>query len=167
LALVGALTELSPAASGLDVVNLGKVVLPALGLHSPRPSRFRCSTKPLLAFSTSTIQRLPPCAHAGMVPHAHIRVSPVDHRTERSRPILLRPHARRDPRPLAWSYAILMFLNGVGHTVITMLGRTVPSLTFSRPAPGFYSSPLLLMGSVWLLMRLRQTASSLRRPSPV
>ena len=70
-------------------------------------------------------------------------------------------------RPLAWFYAILMVLNGMGHTVFTILGRTVPSVTFSRPAPGFYSSPLLLVGSVWLMMRLRQTASAPGRASPV
>jgi hypothetical protein len=62
-------------------------------------------------------------------------------------------------RPLAWFYALIMFFNGMGHTVFTVLGRTVPSVTFSRPAPGFYSSPFLFIGSVWLMMRLRKTAS--------
>jgi hypothetical protein len=63
-------------------------------------------------------------ARWGMVPHAGLRVSPVAHRTERSRLILLRPHAPSRPaahdglRPLAWFYAILMFLNGMGHTVL-------------------------------------------------
>ena len=65
-------------------------------------------------------------------------------------------------RPLAWFYALLMFFNGMGHTVFTILGRTVPSVTFSRPAPGFYSSPLLFFGSVWLIMRLWKTASGAR-----
>lgn len=62
-------------------------------------------------------------------------------------------------RPLAWFYALLMFFNGMGHTVFTILGRTVPSVTFSRPAPGFYSSPFLFFGSVWLITRLWKTAS--------
>ena len=60
-------------------------------------------------------------------------------------------------RPLAWFYALLMFFNGMGHTVFTVIGHTVPSVTFSRPAPGFYSSPFLFIGSVWLILRLWQT----------
>jgi len=52
-----------------------------------------------------------------------------------------------------------MFFNGVGHTVFSILGRTVASVTFPRPAPGFYSSPLLLFGSVWLMLELRKTTS--------
>ena len=63
----------------------------------------------------------------------------------------------RGLRPLAWFYAVLMFLNGLGHTLFTILGRTVASVTFPRPAPGFYSSPLLLVASVWLMVRLRRT----------
>lgn len=62
-------------------------------------------------------------------------------------------------RPLAWFYSLIMLLNGVGHTVFSILGRTVASVTFPRPAPGFYSSPFLLFGSVWLMMQLRKTAS--------
>lgn len=69
-------------------------------------------------------------------------------------------------RPLAWFYALIMFLNGMGHTVFTILGRTVVSVTFPRPAPGFYSSPFLLVGSVWLIMRLWKTASGTRLPAP-
>lgn len=60
-------------------------------------------------------------------------------------------------RPLAWAYAVIMFVNGVGHTLFTILGRTVASVTFPRPAPGFYSSPFLLSTSVWMIMRLRPT----------
>ncbi len=62
-------------------------------------------------------------------------------------------------RPLAWFYAVIQLLNALGHTLGTILGHTVASVTFSRPAPGFYSSPFLLLGSMWLMMRLRQTAS--------
>jgi hypothetical protein len=58
-------------------------------------------------------------------------------------------------RPLAWIYAAIMLLNGLGHTFFTILGRTVPTVTFARPAPGFYSSPFLLAASVWMIVRLR------------
>jgi len=61
-------------------------------------------------------------------------------------------------RPLAWVYAVIMFLNGMGHTIATVLGHTVAAVTFPRPAPGFYSSPLLFVASVWLMFRLRRTA---------
>ena len=61
-------------------------------------------------------------------------------------------------RPLAWLYAILMFLNGLGHTLFSILGRTVADISFPRPAPAFYSSPLLLLASLWLMLRLRRTA---------
>jgi hypothetical protein len=60
-------------------------------------------------------------------------------------------------RPLAWIFATIMLLNGLGHTLATVLGHTVESVTFSRPAPGFYSSPLLLAASLWMMLRLRAT----------
>jgi hypothetical protein len=50
-----------------------------------------------------------------------------------------------------------MLLNGLGHTLFTILGRTVEAVRFVRPAPGFYSSPLLLLTSIYLFRRLRQT----------
>ena len=62
-------------------------------------------------------------------------------------------------RLLAWFYAMLMFFNGIGHTLFTVLGRTVASVTFPRPAPGFYSSPFLFIGSIWLMTRLWKTAA--------
>ena len=68
-------------------------------------------------------------------------------------------------RPLAWFYALLMFFNGMGHTVFTILGHTVSSVTFSRPAPGFYSSPFLFIGSVWLIVRLWQTGKPQEIPN--
>jgi hypothetical protein len=61
-------------------------------------------------------------------------------------------------RPAAWFFAVIMLLNGLGHTLFTILGHTVASVTFPRPAPGFYSSPLLLAASLWLMFRLRRTA---------
>jgi hypothetical protein len=61
-------------------------------------------------------------------------------------------------RPLAWVYAVIMFLNGLGHTLFSILGHTVVAVTFPRPAPGFYSSPFLFAASLWLMFRLRRTA---------
>jgi len=61
-------------------------------------------------------------------------------------------------RPLAWIYALIFFFNAIGHTSVTILGRTVASVPVHRPAPGFYSSPLLFFGSAWLMMRLWKTA---------
>jgi hypothetical protein len=64
----------------------------------------------------------------------------------------------RGLRSLAWAFAAIMLLNGLGHTLFTILGHTVAAVTFPRPAPGFYSSPFLLLGSIWLMVRLRRTA---------
>jgi hypothetical protein len=64
----------------------------------------------------------------------------------------------RGLRPVAWIFAVIMFLNGLSHTLFSILGHTVAAVTFPRPAPGFYSSPFLLAASVWLMFRLRRTA---------
>jgi len=64
-------------------------------------------------------------------------------------------------RPLAWVYAPIMLANGLGHTLFTILGRTVASVTFPRPAPGFFSSPFLLAASLWMIIRLRRTQAAL------
>jgi hypothetical protein len=80
--------------------------------------------------------------------------------------LALTPFAYRNARglrPLAYFYAGVMLLNGMGHTVFTVLGHTVASVQFPRPAPGFYSSPFLLITSIYLFMRLRAT---LPRSSP-
>lgn len=82
--------------------------------------------------------------------------------------LLLTPYAARGVRwlrPLAWFYALLMFFNGVGHTLFTFLGHTVASVTFPRPAPGFYSSPFLLIASAWLMFELVRNASGFRSPT--
>jgi hypothetical protein len=71
----------------------------------------------------------------------------------------------RGLRPLAWAFAGIMFLNGAGHTLFTILGRTVASVTFPRPAPGFYSSPALLFASLWMIARLRHTRTHAHRPA--
>lgn len=67
-------------------------------------------------------------------------------------------------RPLAWLYAVIHLLNAMGHTLGTILGHPVASVTFPRPAPGFYSSPLLFIAALWLMVRLRKTAASGFRP---
>jgi hypothetical protein len=48
----------------------------------------------------------------------------------------------------------------MGHTLATVFGQTVSTVHFPRPAPGFYSAPLLLAGSIYLLIRLRASRRS-------
>ena len=60
--------------------------------------------------------------------------------------------------PLAWVYALLMFLSGLGSALFPILGHTVAAVTVARPVPGFYSSPFLFVASLWLMCRLRRTA---------
>jgi hypothetical protein len=74
--------------------------------------------------------------------------------------LVLTPLAYRNTRwlrPLAYFFAGVMLLNGMGHTLFTVLGQTVSSVRFPRPAPGFYSSPLLIITSIYLFARLRAT----------
>jgi hypothetical protein len=59
-------------------------------------------------------------------------------------------------RALGCVLAIVMIANALGHTLGTIFGRTVEGVTFARPMPGFYSSPLLLAASVYLLYALRR-----------
>lgn len=76
--------------------------------------------------------------------------------------LALSPFAFRNARglrPLAYFFAGVMLLNGMGHTLFTVLGRTVATVQFARPAPGFYSSPFLLAASTYLFLRLRATRS--------
>lgn len=73
---------------------------------------------------------------------------------------LLSPFAFRGDRwmrYIAWPFALLMLLNAAGHTLGTILGHTVPSVTFTRPMPGFYSSPLLAAASLFLMWSLIKT----------
>ena len=74
--------------------------------------------------------------------------------------LALSPFAFRNDvwlRPLAYFFAALMILNGLGHTVGTIRGASFSTIRFPRPMPGFYSSPLLLASSIWLIARLRRT----------
>jgi hypothetical protein len=60
-------------------------------------------------------------------------------------------------RPLAYAFAVMMLANGLGHTLGTVFGRTVASVRFPRPMPGFLSSPFLFLASAYLLFELRRT----------
>lgn len=62
-------------------------------------------------------------------------------------------------RPVGYFFAVVNVLNALGHTVGTIFGRTVASVSFSRPAPGFWSSPFLFAASVWLLVELRRSGA--------
>lgn len=57
--------------------------------------------------------------------------------------------------------ALFVIANGLNHTVGTILGTTVASVHFPRPMPGFYSSPVLIAASIYVLLKLRNT----KRPS--
>jgi hypothetical protein len=79
---------------------------------------------------------------------------------------VLTPFAFRNAgwiRPLLYFCAIVAgILNALGHIVGTILGHTVATVRFSRPAPGFYSSPVLLIAATYALVQLRRT----RRTGP-
>lgn len=60
-------------------------------------------------------------------------------------------------RPVGYIFAAIMVLNGIGHTVGTIFGRTLASIRFPRPMPGFYSSPVLLAAAIYLLYQLRSS----------
>ena len=74
---------------------------------------------------------------------------------------LLPPFAFRNARwirPLFYFVAIVTgIFNALGHTLGTVLGHTVSTVRFPRPAPGFYSSPLLVIISIYALLQLRRT----------
>jgi hypothetical protein len=76
----------------------------------------------------------------------------------------LTPFAFRNPRwlrPLFYFCAIVIcLLNAFGHTLGTVLGHTASTVRFARPAPGFYSSPLLLAAGIYALVQLRRTRGS-------
>jgi len=57
-------------------------------------------------------------------------------------------------RPLGYLFAVIMLANGLSHILGTIFGRTVASIRFPRPMPGFYSPPFVLLASVYLLCEL-------------
>jgi hypothetical protein len=61
-------------------------------------------------------------------------------------------------RPIGYFLAVVVgIVNALGHITGTILGHTVASVRFPRPMPGFYSSPFLLVASVYLLVQLAAT----------
>jgi hypothetical protein len=61
----------------------------------------------------------------------------------------------RHARPAAYVLAVMVgILNALGHITGTILGHTAMSVRFPRPMPGFYSSPVLLAASVYLIFAL-------------
>ncbi len=60
-------------------------------------------------------------------------------------------------RPIFYIFIVIMFFNGIGHTLGTIFGRTVSTVHFSRPMPGFLSSPFLLAASIYAFIQLRRT----------
>lgn len=67
-------------------------------------------------------------------------------------------------RNVVWMRSILCFCsivlcigNACVHTLATIFGQTVSTVHFSRPAPGFYSSPVLLFAAIYALVQLRRT----------
>lgn len=74
--------------------------------------------------------------------------------------LLLSPFVFRGARwmrPIAYFLIVIMVGNAIAHIGFSILGRTVNSVRFTRPAPGFYSSPFLLATSIYLLFQLRRT----------
>lgn len=72
--------------------------------------------------------------------------------------LLMTPWALRKAgfiRPIAYAFATLMFLKGLGTILISAIGQTVGSVHFTGGAPGIYSSPLLMVASCFLLLCLR------------
>ena len=73
----------------------------------------------------------------------------------------LSPFAFRNARwirPVFYVCTVVIgLMNALGHTIATVLGHTVATVRFPRPAPGFYSSPLLLIVSAYALIQLRRT----------
>jgi hypothetical protein len=74
--------------------------------------------------------------------------------------LVLTPWAYRNARwllPLAYVFAAVQLLNGTGHIVAAIRGRTVPSVHFEGPAPGVYTAPLLVILAAYLIWSLRNT----------
>jgi len=81
---------------------------------------------------------------------------------------VLSPFAFRNAgwiRPIFYFVAIVTgILNAFGHTLGTILGHTMSTVRFPRPAPGFYSSPLLLIVAINALVQLRRTGNLPQAP---
>lgn len=74
---------------------------------------------------------------------------------------LLTPLVVRGPgavRAAAIVFAGLMVLNGAAHITGSIVGRTVATVRFERPMPGFWSSPVLIGAAVLFIARARHRA---------
>jgi len=83
---------------------------------------------------------------------------------------LVTPLLRRGPRALrvfVIGFAGLMVLNGAGHILGTIAGRTVSSVRFARPMPGFWSSPVLMAAAIHAIVRIRQDVRSQPGPTSI
>lgn len=65
-------------------------------------------------------------------------------------------------RPIGYVFAAIMLVNAFSHTAGTIAGRTFASIPFKRPMPGFYSSPVLLAASLYLLYCLIHSRTTSR-----
>lgn len=59
-------------------------------------------------------------------------------------------------RPLGYALTGLALASGIGHVLVTIRGRTVPSVIFEGISPGFYTSLLLLLSATYLFWSLRK-----------
>jgi hypothetical protein len=78
--------------------------------------------------------------------------------------LVLTPWAYRNARwlrPLAYGFAGIQLLNGTGHVLAAIRGRTVPSVQFEGPAPGVYTAPLLVALAAYLFWALRKSRGRL------
>jgi len=64
-------------------------------------------------------------------------------------------------RPFVYMCAIVCIANACAHTLATIFGRTVSTVHFSRPAPGFVTAPILLFAGIYALVQLRRTRKGL------
>ena len=76
--------------------------------------------------------------------------------------LALTPFAFRNSswlRAVAYLFGIVLFCAGLGHILMTIRGHSVPSVVFDGPAPGVYSSPLLLLASTYLFWSLYKSST--------
>lgn len=67
--------------------------------------------------------------------------------------LALKPVVRRGSKAIVMAariLAVLMIVNGLGHTGATIAGRTPFGVEFARPMPGFWSSFVLIPAAIWL-----------------
>jgi hypothetical protein len=79
---------------------------------------------------------------------------------------LLKRQARRAPRWMVTASFLLaaaMAFNAFWHMALTVAGKTPTGMEFTRPMPGFWSSPLLLAASIWLWREARRASTARAR----